>query len=77
VQANLTTIKAKSRKDDFLLKISLHEVKHCSGFDLQEQLIAQQGKAISTLPFPSREALQVQLSEPQFNQSRCPFIWQR
>lgn len=43
-------------------------------FDLQEQLIAQQGKAISTLPFSSREALQVQLSKPRIQSVTLPIV---
>ncbi len=43
-------------------------------FDLQKQLIAQQGKAISTLPFSSRETLQIQLSQPRIQSVTLPIV---
>jgi len=43
-------------------------------FDLHDRLIAQQGKAVSTLPFSSRETLQVQLSKPRIQSVTLPIV---
>lgn len=43
-------------------------------FDLHDRLIAQQGKAVSTLPFSSRETLQVQLSQPRIQSVTLPIV---
>lgn len=43
-------------------------------FDLQERLIAQQGKEISTLPFSSSETSQIQSSNPRIQVVTLPII---
>jgi len=43
-------------------------------FDLRGQLIAQQGKAISTLPFSSRETSQIQSSNPRIQSVTLPIV---
>jgi signal transduction histidine kinase len=43
-------------------------------FDLQGRLVAQQGKAVSTLPFSSREVSQIQRSKPRIQSVILPII---
>lgn len=43
-------------------------------FDLRGQLIAQQGKAISTLPFSSREISQIQSLSPRIQSVTLPIV---
>lgn len=43
-------------------------------FDLQGRLIAQQGKAVTTLPFSSSETAQVQHSQPRIQSITLPIV---
>ena len=60
--------------NDFSAKDLITRGQALQWFDLQGQLIAQQGKAVSTLPFSSRERLQVQQSTPQIQSVTLPII---
>ena len=60
--------------NDFSVKDLIVRGQALQWFDLQGQLIAQQGKAVSTLPFSSRETLQVQPSNPRIQSVTLPII---
>jgi two-component system, OmpR family, manganese sensing sensor histidine kinase len=60
--------------DDFSVKDLNVRGQALQWFDLQGQFIAQQGKAVSTLPFSSSEVSQIQQSTPRIQSVTLPII---
>ncbi len=59
---------------DFATKDLVARNQALQWFDAQGRLIAQQGKAISTLPFSSRQKIQLQTSQPRIQVITLPIV---